>query len=112
LLQTFARHAVIAIENVRPFEAEQQRTRELSEALEQQTATSEVLKVISSSPDDLQPVFEAMLDARLLRGRCTSRRCYAWRSAVEERRRKPIVHPRTRGSNQANGSDRRRTEST
>jgi GAF domain-containing protein len=62
LVETFADQAVIAIENVRLFEGEQQRTRELSESLERQTATSEVLKVISSSRGELEPVFRVMLE--------------------------------------------------
>jgi GAF domain-containing protein len=61
LVATFANQAAIATENKRLFEAEQQHTRELAESLEQQTATSEVLQVISSSPGDLQPVFESLL---------------------------------------------------
>ncbi|HKZ05385.1 MAG TPA: GAF domain-containing protein, partial [Methylomirabilota bacterium] len=73
LLETFARQAVIAIENVRLFTEAQEKNRALSESLEQQTATSEILRVISGSPTDVKPVFNTI--ARSARRLCGAEFC-------------------------------------
>src|SRR5262249_48097139 len=107
LVKNFAAQAVIAIENARLLNELRQRTDDLTESLEQQTATSEVLRVISSSPGELEPVFQAMLqNARriceaefgaLYRCEGDALRVVAMHGApqafVEERRRNPLIRP-------------------
>jgi transcriptional regulator with GAF, ATPase, and Fis domain len=77
LVTTFADQAVIAIENTRLFEEVQRRTLEATDALEYQTATSDVLDIISRSPTDVQPVFDtiAQSSARL----CKAQFCHVFR---------------------------------
>jgi GAF domain-containing protein/anti-sigma regulatory factor (Ser/Thr protein kinase) len=75
LLTTFASQAAIAIENVRLFEEVQTRNRQLTDALEQQTATGTILRAIASSPTDIQPVLDAVTES-------AGRLCDAYDSAI------------------------------
>src|SRR5262249_17120605 len=107
LLKTFADQAVIAIENTRLLNELRQRTDDLSESLEQQTAPSEVLKAISSSSGELELVFQAVLDnatricgaqfGTLFRSEGDALRTVAMHGApqpfVEARQRDPIIRP-------------------